>query len=332
MDPSSGAYVLGASNSGNPSSALMRTLKTKLPPPAQKVKLFDGEREVTAISVLALYRNSNEYLKFAFDRFNDWEAYYDCTFYYYFIENDSTDGTPDTIKTFFATHRGRLFTGKLDADYKNLGENFGRTQTLAKLRNALVDAVMPLQTQWTVFVDSNIFFPVDILQRFFAVEPAKHGIGMLTPYTKQVHTVGILKSLGFKLNIDPAITSEDGKIVDLRAAFDTFSYHDASCRTHFPLCPFAKCMLCASVRPADYALGIIPESQDVADMRSAFSGFGLIQSEALNHPRIRWQTLAFDHTGKSSLCEHALFCDRLITVTGKRVVVVQSVDDVFRTY
>jgi hypothetical protein len=190
-----------------------------------------------------------------------------------------------------------------------------------------------------VFIDSNIFFAADVLERFFEkAAPAANNIGMLTPYTKQVHTVGILKNLGFKLDMDslsaPPANGADGdaRIVDLKAAFDTFSYHDANCRTHFPLCPFEKCLLCKSVRPKDYKLSLIPESVDVADMRSAFAGFAIIDTSVLNHPRIRWQTLAFDHTGRSSVCEHVLFCDRLATVTGKRVVVVQSVDDVFRTY
>jgi hypothetical protein len=327
------------------SSPLLRTLNTDVAAPAERIALNDGARPVTHISVLALYRNCADYLRFAFKQFSNWEARYDCQFSYYFIENDSKDSSRDMLKTFFKTHRGRLLAGKLDADYQNLGENFDRTQTLAKLRNALVDAVTPLDSQWTVFIDSNIFFAADVLERFFArAAPAANNIGMLTPYTKQVHTVGILKNLGFKLDMDAhpmssssssssnAAAESDARIVDLRAAFDTFSYHDANCRTHFPLCPFEKCLLCKSVRPKDYKLSLIPESQDVADMRSAFAGFALIDSDVLNHPRIRWQTLAFDHTGRSSVCEHVLFCDRLATVTGKRVVVVQSVDDVFRTY
>jgi hypothetical protein len=317
--------------SGNETSPLIRTLKVDHEPPSVKIQLHDGVNPISRISVLALYRSCNDYLKFALKQFTNWEARYNTEFEYFFIENDSKDDTREILKDFFKSHQGRLLAGKLDKDYVNLGENFDRTMTLAHLRNALVDAVTPLQSQYTIFIDSNIFFSNDILERMFSkTQPALNNIGMITPYTAQIHTIRMLKNLGFQVQV-PQDTADD-TVVNLRVAFDTFSFVDKDHRTHFPMCPFEKCMLCANIRPKTSTLQLYPESDEVVDVRSAFSGFAIIESSILSHPRIRWSTFAFDNTGRMSLCEHTIFCDRLITVTGKRVVVVQSVDDIYRTY
>jgi len=310
---------------------LSRTLNLNIPPPAEKIVLHDGVNQIRNISVLALYRNTGDYMRFASKQFSNWEARYDCQFTYYFLENDSKDDTREYLTKFFETHKGKLIAGKLDKDYVHQGENFNRTMTLAKLRNALVDAVVPLESEWTVFVDSNIFFPFDVLERFFAVEPAKNNIGMLTPYTKQIHTISNLKSFGINVKTPTAVS--DNQIVELKAAFDTFSFHDLEGNTHYPHCLFQKCVLCATARPiAGNTLPTVPESPAVVDVMSAFSGFAVIQSDILTHPRIRWATASFDFTGKMSMCEHVFFCDRLRTVTGKKVVVVQDIDDLYRTY
>ena len=65
-------------------------------------------------------------------------------------------------------------------------------------------------------------------------------------------------------------------------------------------------------------------------MAAAFGGLALIPTWILREPRIRWSTYGHGADQTQMLSEHVVFCDRLRTVTGRRVVVLQDVDCVYR--
>jgi len=300
-------------------------------PSGPKINLHDGVKPVRSISVLAMFRNNSPYLDYLFKQLANLEAAYDVEFSYYFLENDSTDDTRQKLKDFFKSgKKGRLLLGSLNKDYVNRGENYDRTMTLARLRNSLVEGAAPVSSDWTVFIDSHIYFPVNVLQRMMAVEPAKNGLGMMTGYTKQVHINAILKRGG--LDVSGASPIPDDAKIDLNHYYDTYTYYDTKGYSHFPVCAFKKCNMCARIRTPQYSLPLVEANQSIVEVRSAFGGFALIDSEAINHPRIRWSTLPFDHTGDKTLCDHVLFCDRLQAVTGKKIVVLQDIDTILRTY
>lgn len=321
-----------------------------LPPAgAAKKALHDGEKPVTSITVLGMFRNNGAFLsEFLFKQLECMEATYDCEFAYYFIENDSKDDTRELLKAWFAgasagggsgsgKKKGKLMLGKLNPsehfDPRN-GECFARTSLLSRLRNTVIGAAMPLTSQWTIFFDSHIYWKVNIVERMLALKPASEAaagrISMITPYTHQVYTHGQLKGMG--LTIKSAQGLDDGTRMTMTHMFDTYTYINESSQHYFPCCAFARCQLCPFIRGADYKLPLVDASVDIVDCKSTFNGFALIESEALNHPRVRWGTIPFDGVGKMSLCDHVLLCDRLATVTGKRIVLVQSIDDVYRTY
>jgi hypothetical protein len=304
-----------------------------------KCKLYDGVTDVTEISVMGMFRNNEPFLSnFLLKQLEVLEATYDVNFSYYFIENDSTDNTRKILKTWFegsiggVKKNGKLLLGKLTREYNaQKGECFDRTNTLAKLRNTLIDSMVPLTSQWTIFLDSHIYFPVNILERMLNdLHPAKQNIGMITPYTKQVYTNEQLKRMG--INIRTPVPLPDNERIDLLHNFDTFTLITDDNVMYYPACPFRRCLICPYIRDANKKLPIIEPEQNIIDCRSTFNGFGLIDSSAFNHPRVRWDTIAYDQTGNMSLCDHVLMCDRLRTVTGKRIVLLQNIDDVLRTY
>lgn len=112
--------------------------------------------------------------------------------------------------------------------------------------------------------------------------------------------------------------------------YDTFAFRDQHCRSHQPFCGFARCRFCAVGRPAGYPLPLVPTDQCIVDVTSAYGGFALVPSPIVADPRLRWGTYAGELPEGRSLCEHVVFCDRLRTLTGKRVVVLQEIDDVYR--
>ena len=287
-----------------------------------KVTLFDGQNNpVRSIGVLGMYRNNEKYLKFLTEVLAEFEQKYAVQFSYFFIENNSTDSSRDMLKAFMASRKGRLLLWNLKKDYKNVGDgrNYDRIKNLAKIRNKLVDACVPFSVDWCLFIDSNIFFPPDILENIFTPSrsPTTENIGMMTMYTQQ-------------LMIPEVHKIKSDKPVLVNHYYDTYPFVDMQDRTHYPNCAFERCAMCKSNRKG-MNRSLIPESSTTVDVKSAFGGFVLLKGDILNDERIRWDTFSYEATKDESVCEHVLFCDRLRLLTGKRIVVLQDVDKLYRT-
>ena len=292
-----------------------------------KASLFNGERQIKYINVYGMFRNNEKYIEFLTKTFETIESKYDILFKYFFIENNSTDRTKEYLKSFITSRKGsKLLSFKLKQDYKNVGDgrNFERISTLASIRNKLVDQCTPIEdVDWCLFIDSNIFFPEDILEKVFSpkkVEKVKidQSIGMVTLYTQQLFIPEI-----HKINSD--------KPVLLGHYYDTYPFVDKTFRSHYPNCPFEKCKLCKQ-RSRGMNRELIRETETVVDVKSCFGGFVFILPEILNDKRIRWGTVSYEVEKDECLCEHILFCERLRLLTDKRIVILQDVDTLYRTF
>ena len=288
------------------------------------VSIYDGDCKVQEISVMCMFRNDASYIEtFFIPIMNSMEKYYDVVFNYYVIENNSVDNTRVILKTFFKekSSNSKLLLFNLKQDFKNIGngKNYERLYNLANIRNKLVDTVTPLSSSWCLFVDSNIYFKENILEEMFRhVAP---DIGMMTPYTQQLFIPEVHGKLLNLLNLKkPSL---------LGHYYDTFSFYGKDNKTFWPYCPFEKCVFCN--RHECNNRTTIPKGGNVVDVHSCFGGFALIRTEILNNDIVRWETLSHEITNDESLCEHYQFCFLLRKVCGKRVVVLQNVDDIYRT-
>lgn len=299
-----------------------------LPPPRPKTATAD--RMPSAVCVIALVRDNADYLPHAFARFEAWERA-GLPLRYYFLENDSLDATAPLLAEFMRTRRGRLTSRQLAIRYERArsGQNYDRIMPLARMRNFAVDVAMadaPLAAdEWTLLLDSEIYFPDDVLDRIFAArgrDPRPDSIGMLTCYTQQLFPSD-------QMVVGTPAPDMPGYVV-ADHYFDTFAFQDLDHCHHHPYCCFARCRRCALGRPANYPLRIVPESVAVLDVAAAFGGFALVPTAVLGDERIRWTTYATGFDRARALAEHVVFCDRLRTIAGKRIVVLQDVDCVYR--
>ena len=298
------------------------------PEPVTPTRSASANRPAS-LAVVALYRDNAGYLPHAFSRFEAWERA-GIAIRYTFLENDSTDATASLLAGFMRGRRGRLESRKLahPPAGRPAGASYDRLMTLARMRNYIVDVAMASPPQaadeWTLLVDSDIFFPEDILDRIFAArasDPRPDSIGMLTCYTQQL--------------FDPARLAADAvPVADMPGCavaghyYDTFTFHDVSHRQSHPFCAFARCRRC---RDRDrLSLPLIPPDRRIVDVAAAFGGLALLPTAILRDPRIRWTTYGGGVDQPQALCEHVVFCDRLRTVTGRRIVVLQDVDCLYR--
>lgn len=289
--------------------------------------MYDGIRKIQRIHVLGMYRGNEHYLSFLMKRFHEWESYYsDISFQYYFLENDSTDNTRKILNDFIKTRKNsKLILYNLKKDYNNVddGRGFNRISTLAKLRNALINNITPLpKNEWCLFIDSNIYFQDDVLSQIFKeCQPSEQNIGMISIYTQQ-------------LMLPKIHTHKIDQPVLMNHFYDTYSIIDLQGKSFFPQCPFEKCKICTKHHKNSDKLKNIPRipiDQGIVEVSSCFGGFVLINSDVLNNRSIRWATMCIDMNNDTSLCEHILFCDRLRTITNKKIVILQNVDTIYRT-
>ena len=292
-----------------------------------KLSIFNGNNQIKKINVYGMFRNNEKYIEFLTKTFKSIEDKYNIEFRYFFIENNSADKTKEYLKDFIIPRKGsKLLSFKLKQDYKNVGDgrNFNRISTLAFIRNKLVDTCLPIENvDWCLFVDSNIFFPEDIFEKIFTTTTTNEvkiekNIGMITMYTQQLFIPEI-----HKINTD--------KPVLLGHYYDTYPFVDEFGKSHYPNCSFEKCKLCEK-RSRGINRKLIPENKEIVDVNSCFGGFVFILPEILNDKRIRWGTISYEIEKDESLCEHILFCERLKLLTNKRIVILQNIDTLYRTF
>lgn len=287
------------------------------------MQLYDGKDEIKRIHILGMYRSNEKYLNnFLINTLKEMEKMYNVEFKYYFMENNSKDNTKDILKTFIHDKMdSKLVLYNLKKDYKNIGDgrNFNRLSSLAKIRNKLIDNCVPFpENEWCLFIDSNIYFRPSILKDIFdsCTNPSESNIGMMCMYTQQL--------------MIPEIHTQSEKPILVKHFYDTFSIYNKDGHTFYPQCPFEKCMIC-SKRPLKKGYSRIPLEPKIVDISSGFAGFVFIKSDILNNPNIRWNTLCYNNENDQSLCEHVLFCDRLKSITNKRIVLLQDIDTLYRT-
>ena len=282
------------------------------------------------LSVVAILRDCEDYLPTALSRFAAWEKQ-GLAIRYTFLENDSVDATPALLKAFMAGRQGQLECKQLAAPYDRTraSQAFGRIMPLARMRNhalSMARSVASANEEWTLLFDADIYFPDDVLTRVFetlATDSAPDTIGMVSVYTQQLFRADQVPRIGEPVDGWPGWSA-------VGHYYDTFAFRDQFHRSHRPFCGFARCRSCSAGRSAGYPLPLVPADQSIVDVTAAYGGFALLPSRIVSDPRLNWSTYSGDLPEARSLCEHVIFCDRLRTLTGKRVVVLQAIDDVYR--
>ena len=264
--------------------------------------VYDGVYPVTRIFVMALFKDNLQYLQnYFFKRMIEWEALHkkDVTFEYYFLENNSSDGTNKALAEFLTDRKGRLIT--LDLPPCDMsGIKFSRVERLALLRNTLLDDVRQdlVRDSWCLLIDSDIEFETDTLERLFTTtNPRSNNVGMLGAFS-----------------IDKRIGS--GHYYDL-FALETTNNCDTS-----SYCPFDTCSYCKINCERRFG-----HDNNLINVKSCFGGFVIIDTNVfLDHRNVMWDTRPTG--GGDGLCEHRMFCESIRENTHMRVCLAADVDSV----
>lgn len=123
----------------------------------------------------AIYRNNFSYLSnfliptiTKLDRFEE--------FNFYFYTNDSTDGTEELLLLLDKRYKNiTTLTKQIGTKHFKLGFELERIQILAHARNQLMSLRPFSNHEWSVFIDSDIYFHGDVFDKFLALQKPQDG-------------------------------------------------------------------------------------------------------------------------------------------------------------
>lgn len=279
---------------------------------------------MASIGVMLYLRTNAPYLrKFLFPTLERLEhKHCDTVFHYYIYENDSTDDTVDAVREFLqdrgtSRHERSVFmSNNMGLSEETSGTSFARIQRMAYVRNQLLSSVRErlLAHTWCLFVDSNIYFDDDCLEKLLLAQRDHGDICMLG-----CMAIEVLPNQGL-LPVDKAVIP----YVTSYHYYDTFAFVNMDNRIPYPACLNPECVVDACTQYREHNGGVWDVSLPFIDVRSAWGGFVLVSSSVLgNNPGVCWKPLAV--LNNNSLCEHLHFCDAVRAASNKRIVIVPSV-------
>lgn len=276
------------------------------------------------VVVLALFKDVETYLRGTLLPALDAIASKDpseLTFSFYFLENDSKDGTRRALEEFFTTHDGRLFTldgvastGTFPPD----GIQYARISHFIKLRNHLLDAVRPQlkAADFVCILDADIYIDASVVSDLVSVLDSHDDIVMVAPYQLEFTNKAKLSGIMDRKMLEHI---PDNEVFSLGHNYDTFALQYASDETiTWPWCRFQRCQLCKNT--AQYK---VESTNELVDVLSCFNGLAILKGEAFAWP-LRYSTTHF-RDRHMALCEHVMFCHDVRMWTGKRIVIAQNI-------
>jgi hypothetical protein len=128
------------------------------------------------INFCAIYRNNFSYLNnFLIPTITKLDKFEFFNFYFY--TNDSTDGTEELLVNLSAKYKNiTTLVKQVGNKHFEGGWELERIQGLAHARNNLLTLRPFANHQWSVFVDSNIYFHPDIFDKFLHFKKPDSGV------------------------------------------------------------------------------------------------------------------------------------------------------------
>jgi len=290
-----------------------------------------ASRSVEALAVVAIFPNDAASVPQTLSRFEAWENA-GIPMRYHIAVGSETPATDPFLKDFMQGRRGRFACQDLTAFSSRIEDSLTHDDVhmRAGIRNRLLDEALAERTahehEWMLLLDGDIIFCQDLIERIFAArarDSRPSSIAMLTCFTQQLIREAPSPEARVECPEMPG-WSTTGHYSD------TFAFRDTAHRSRHPYCSFTRCSRCHQQAIAHRDSPSVPTDMPIVDVATAFGGLALVPTSVLRDRRIRWSTYDTSTDRDRGFSEHVIFCDRLRTITGKRIVILQDVDGVYR--
>ena len=247
-----------------------------------KIQLKFGQTEAKNIDVYMLVKNNEKYLPHFFQNMISIEKKYDVSIRYYILENDSDDLSLSLLKDFLKHRDGSII-------YPGNSYNFNELNRLKRmefLRNKLINSNTEKLSDWSIFIDSDVYFQPETLENLFRNDPKSKKIGMLCAYGVEFY-------------------GEYGKIIQTQNHYyDTYTYIDENKALYWPHCIFNNCEKCRDKIDRKFKR----DSTGLLEVVSAFGGLAIVDTMALKNSDVKWAAIP---NGNIVMCEHIGLCLKL---------------------
>ena len=235
------------------------------------------------VSVLSMFRDSEDYLPETLKNLDALQDQSSCDIEYFFYENDSIDQTVPLLKEWLSNKKGDLLSETLLKPKFSQSAAVERQIDMTHYRNQLLSVARPLDSQYSIILDSDVRFDSDIINKYLSMfrDDALSSVVMITP--------NVLQNINCKM-----FDSSRKSYYDSFALIDRLGNHGMTWTCN----PFFN--------DEDRERW---ENNQVVYVSSAFGGCPIIKSDVLNQGQ--WST--------DGGCEHWNFC-RDVRVHGDIVV------------
>ena len=197
------------------------------------------------------------------------------------------------------------------------------------MRNHVLEASLEppraVDDEWTLLLDAGIHFEESVLADAFVAMAADRNPSTIamTPCSTRQAVASDSPHARIPIADLPGMSATEH-------SYDTYAFHDDQYVSHDPYGAFERWTMCPAVTPSGAMRRRVSRDLGIVDVAAAFAGVALVPTSLPRCPRVRWDSYGTGIGGHSMLAEHVVFCDRLRTVSGGRVVVLQGVDRIYR--
>lgn len=212
-----------------------------------------------------------------------------------FVENSSTDRTPDIIRAFLEHNEGY---------FVNLGTQYspsslGRIERISAARNVAKRFSRFCRFDFALIIDADVYFSVDTIDQL---------IRYSTETKSDMHCAFGVASIK---------SEQHGQTL-----FEVYGhYYDTatfipkgSVRSHWPHCIFEGCRVCSS----PYADIRLPAQGGILEVAAAFGGVAIVSRRVMLDNDVYWEPAS---VGGSPLNEHLGFISRLRDKFGSAITI-----------
>lgn len=229
------------------------------------------------LTVISLFRDSEKFLDRLFKKLEAIERKYETE--YFFYENDSKDNTRSLIKEWMKERKGQFIYEDINTPSFGHVTDKARMDLMVQYRNKILSTAKPLDSDYTLLIDSDVDFPNHIVKDYLPYFNDKvagmnnKNVVMCTPNIKQ--------------NIN-CVMGEPKEL----SYYDSFALKDTKNN---------KGMLLSSNPFWEKKDRELWKNKTPVKVHSAFGGVAMIKSDVLNE--VEWAT--------QGGCEHWMFCERV---------------------
>jgi hypothetical protein len=136
------------------------------------------------VSVLSMFRDSEEYLGGTLERLSSLEEQESSIeFEYFFYENDSVDSTVSILEDWLSNRNGLVSSEQLNKTKFSQSTSVERQLDMTDYRNRMLSIARPLESDYSIILDSDVFFEKSIVSDY--IPYFAEDVAMVTPNVLQ---------------------------------------------------------------------------------------------------------------------------------------------------